>query len=54
MNSQNVNSNREMSDFLNISNIKKIRTNTPYTPKDVFMSLKNTIKDWIELKIIKL
>lgn len=33
-------SNREITDFLNISNIKKIRTNTPYTPKDVFMSLK--------------
>ena len=33
-------SNREISDFLKISNIKKIRTNTPYTPKDVFMSLK--------------
>ena len=33
-------SNREISDFLKISNIKKIRTNTPYTPKDIFMSLK--------------
>ena len=32
--------NREITDFLNISNIKKIRTNTQYTPKDVFMGLK--------------
>ena len=33
-------SNREISDFLNISNIKKVRTNTKYTSKDVFMGIK--------------
>ena len=33
-------SNREISDFLNISNIRNIRINPLYTPKDVFMSLK--------------
>ncbi len=33
-------SNKEITDFLNISNIKKIRTNTPYTPKDVWEGLK--------------
>jgi len=32
--------NREITDLLNISNIKKVRTNTSYTPKDVFMGLK--------------
>ena len=32
--------NREITDFLNVSNIKKVRTNTKYTPKDVFMGIK--------------
>ena len=32
--------NREIKDFLNVSNIKKVRTNTKYTPKDVFMGIK--------------
>ena len=35
-----VYSNREITDFLNVSNIKKVRTNTKYTPKDVFMGIK--------------
>ena len=33
-------SNREIKDFLNVSNIKKVRTNSKYTPKDVFMGIK--------------
>ena len=33
-------SNREISDFFNISNIKKVRTNTPYKPKDIWIGLK--------------
>ena len=33
-------SNREITDLLNVSNIKKVRTNTKYTPKDVFMGIK--------------
>ena len=33
-------SNREITDFLNVSNFKKVRTNTKYTPKDVFMGIK--------------
>ncbi len=33
-------SNREISDFLNISNIKKVRTNDMYKPKDVWEGLK--------------
>lgn len=33
-------SNREITDFLNVSNIKKVRTNNKYTPKDVFMGVK--------------
>ena len=33
-------SNREITDFLNVSNIKKVRTNSKYTPKDVFMGIK--------------
>ena len=33
-------SNREITDFLNVSNIKKVRTNTKYTPKDIFMGIK--------------
>ena len=33
-------SNREITDFLNVSNIKKVRTNTPYKPKDVWIGLK--------------
>ena len=33
-------SNREITDFLNMSNIKKVRTNNKYTPKDVFMGIK--------------
>ena len=33
-------SNWEITDFLNVSNIKKVRTNTKYTPKDVFMGIK--------------
>ena len=33
-------SNREITDFLNVCNIKKVRTNTKYTPKDVFMGIK--------------
>jgi hypothetical protein len=32
--------NREITDFLNVSNIKKIRTNDPYKPKDVWVGLK--------------
>ena len=32
--------NREITDFLNVSNIKKVRTNNKYTPKDVFMGIK--------------
>ena len=38
-------SNREITDFLNVSNIKKVRTNTKYTPKDVFMGIKKYKKD---------
>ena len=33
-------SNREISDFLNVSNIKKFRTNSKYKPEDVFMGIK--------------
>ena len=33
-------SNREITDFLYFSNIKKVRINTKYTPKDVFMGIK--------------
>ena len=33
-------SNREITDFLNVSNIKKVRTNNKYTPKNVFMGIK--------------
>ena len=33
--------NREIKDFLNVSNIKKVRTNTKYTPKLIWMTLKN-------------
>ena len=33
-------SNREITDFLNVSNIRKVRTNTKYTPKDIFMGIK--------------
>ena len=33
-------SNREIKDFLNVSNIKKVRTNSKYSPKDVFMGIK--------------
>ena len=33
-------SNREITDFLNVSNFKKVRTNTKYTTKDVFMCIK--------------
>ena len=33
-------SNKEITDFLNISNIKKVRSNTPYTPKDIWVGLK--------------
>ena len=33
-------SNREITDFFNISNIKKVRTNTPYKPKDIWIGLK--------------
>ena len=33
-------SNREITDFLNVSNIKKVTTNNKYTPKDVFMGVK--------------
>ena len=32
--------NREITDFLNVSYIKKDRTNTKYTPKDFFMGIK--------------
>ena len=32
--------NREITYFLNLSNIKKIETNSKYTPKDVFMGVK--------------
>ena len=32
--------NRKITDFLNVSNIKKVRTNTKYTPKDIFMGIK--------------
>ena len=37
--------NREISDFLNVSNIKKVRTNTKYTPRDVFMGIKKYNQD---------
>ena len=33
-------SNREITEFLNVGNIKKVRTNTKYTPKDIFMGIK--------------
>ena len=33
-------SNREITDFLNVRNIKKVRTNNKYTPKHVFMGIK--------------
>ena len=33
-------SNREISDFLNINNIKKVRTNDMYKPKDIWEGLK--------------
>ena len=33
-------SNREITDFFNINNIKKVRTNTPYNPKDIWIGLK--------------
>ena len=33
--------NREITDFLNVSNIKKVRINTKYTPKDVLMDINN-------------
>ena len=33
-------SNREISDFLNVSNIKKVRTNSKYIPNDIFMGIK--------------
>ena len=33
-------SNKEITDFLNVSNIRKVRTNTKYTSKDVFMGIK--------------
>ena len=32
--------NREITYFLNVSNIKKVVTNSKYTPKDVFMGVK--------------
>ena len=32
--------NREILYFLNVSNIKKVGTNSKYTPKDVFMGVK--------------
>ena len=32
--------NREITYFLNVSNIKKVRTNSKYTPKDIFMGVK--------------
>ena len=32
--------NREITDFLNVSNIKKLRTNSKYTLNDVFMGIK--------------
>ena len=32
--------NRWITDFLNVSNIKKVRTNSKYTPNDVFMGIK--------------
>ena len=33
-------SNREITNFLNVSNIKNVRTNTKYTPKDIFLGIK--------------
>ena len=33
-------SNRQITDFLNVSNIRKVRTNTKYTPKYIFMGIK--------------
>ena len=33
-------SNREITDFLNVNNIKKIRSNDLYKPKDVWIGLK--------------
>ena len=32
--------NREITDFLNVSNIKKVRTNSKYILNDVFMGIK--------------
>ena len=32
--------NREITDFLNVSNIKKVRTNSKYIPNDIFMGIK--------------
>ena len=46
-------SNREITDFLNVSNIKKVRTNTKYTPKDVFMCIKKLKKREERMKDIK-
>jgi len=37
-------SNREITDFLNVNNIKKVRSNTPYTPKDVWVGLSKYFK----------
>ena len=33
-------SNKEISDFFNISNIKKVRSNDNYKPKDIWVGLK--------------
>ena len=33
-------SNREITDFFNINDIKKVRTNTSYKPKDIWIGLK--------------
>ena len=46
-------SNREIKDFLNVSNIKKVRTNTKYTLKDVFMGIKTYGQILNHLQIIK-
>ena len=32
-------SNREITDYLNDRNIRTVRTNNPYTPKDVWVGL---------------
>ena len=43
---------KEITEFLNITNIKKIRSNNPYKPKDVWIGLKKYNQSlWISRKI---